>query len=146
MVKPLCLALAIGAYSCAALGQLQPLLVSGQEGVFVDIDRNGEYDPSVDGVMRYQIDLNANVVVCQGSENIGGGVQIFSLEVFPANGGLQNLVLTEIAQYPQTGTPTLVNTRDPSEFVTIFEDNVDVNYGGKSAWQTALSKLMGGVQ
>lgn len=103
-----------------ASAALEPLLISGQPGITVDVNGNGQVDPG-DGMISARFDPDVDVIIFDLDASLGGGSVIFQItERFNTQ------VLQEVAQYPLDGPAQVTNLRPVAEFFTIFLDTVEL--------------------
>jgi|CXWL01.1.fsa_nt_gi hypothetical protein len=119
-----------------AFAALEPLLFSGQPGITVDANGNGQVDAG-DGMITARYDPDVDVIVFDIDANFGGGHVIYQITT-----EFNTQVLKEVAQYPLTGPAVVTNSRPASEFFTIFLDTIDFTPGAEKA--SLLEELQGG--
>lgn len=103
-----------------AFAALEPLLFSGQPGITIDANGNGQIDPA-DGLITARFDPDVDVIVFEIDAKFGGGHVIYRItERFNSQ------VLEEVAQYPLQGPAQFTNLRPQAEFFTLFFDTIDL--------------------
>lgn len=113
------LSLLLATAAAPASAALEPLLISGQPGIIIDANGNGQVDPG-DGLITVRFDPDVDVLIFDIDANFGGGHVIYQItEMFNTQ------VLKEVAQYPLEGPAQFTNLRPPADFFTFFLDTID---------------------